>query len=89
MAACQFDVHCFPRGLSRQAEDLSTGLPHVIPRVDTLVAIQPNVVQNLFETLLDGWGLTFVLVGDCLAPRTALKAVFEGHAKARGIGRHS
>ena len=53
------------------------------------VAIRPNVAHNPFEALLDGWGLTFALVGDCLAPRTALEAVFEGHAKARGIGKHS
>ena len=77
------------RGKDLHTEDLSTGLPDVIRRVDSLVAIRPNVVQNPFETLLDGWGLTFGLIGDCLAPRTALEAVFEGHAKARGIERHS
>ena len=77
------------RGEDLHTQDLSTGLSGVIPRVDTLVAIRPNGVHNPFEAVLDGWGLTFSLVGDCLAPRTALEAVFEGHAKARGIGRHS
>lgn len=77
------------RGEDVHTQDVSTGLLDVIPRVDTLVAIRPNVAHNPFEALLDGWGLTFALVGDCLAPRTALEAVFEGHAKARGIGKHS
>ena len=77
------------RGEDLHTQDLSTGLPDVISRVDSLVAIRPNIVHNTFEALLDDWGMTFALVGDCLAPRTALEAIFEGHAKARGIGRHS
>jgi hypothetical protein len=76
------------RGEDLHTEDLSTGLPDVISRVDSLVAIRPNIVHNTFEALLDDWGMAFPLVGDCLAPRTALEAIFEGHAKARGIGRH-
>jgi hypothetical protein len=77
------------RGEDLHTQDLSTGLPDVISRVDSLVAIRPNIVHNTFEALLDDWGMTFALVGDCLAPRTALEAIFEGHTKAHGIGRHS
>lgn len=64
-------------------EDMSTGELEVVSGVDTVVAVRPNRAFNPLEERLDEAGIPFAMAGDCLAPRTALEAVFEGHAAGR------
>ncbi|MFC3227936.1 FAD-dependent oxidoreductase [Marinibaculum pumilum] len=66
-------------------EDVSTGTTEVLDGFDTLVACQHNRPEDGLEAELRALGLAPVLAGDCLTPRTALEAVFEGHRAARGI----
>ncbi len=70
-------------------EDMSTGALEHIAGVDTVVAIRANRAFNPFEAWLDQAGIPFAMAGDCLAPRTALEAVFEGHAAGRKTGRRA
>jgi hypothetical protein len=67
------------RGEDLHTQDLSTGLPDVISRVDSLVAIRPNIVHNTFEALLDDWGMTFALVA------TALRRVRHSRPSSKGM----
>lgn len=67
-------------------EDVSTGEVEMIDGIDTVIAARPNVAFNPLEAGLEAAGIAFMLAGDCLAPRTALEAVFEGHAAGRRAG---
>lgn len=67
-------------------EDVSTGGAETIEDVDTVVAVKPNRACNPLEAEMEAAGLPYVMAGDCLAPRTALEAVFEGHAAGRRAG---
>ncbi len=46
---------------------------------------QYNAADDVLYGLLISAGLKVQAVGDCLAPRTALETVYEGHAAARAI----
>ena len=46
--------------------------------VDTLVASLGHERVNELEDALEDWGGELHLIGDCLTPRTAEEAVFEG-----------
>ncbi len=67
------------------ADEDSVYLQHIMSNeaviceeVDTLVLCQGHVPQNSVEDLVRGMGLEHYLVGDCIAPRTAEEAVFDG-----------
>jgi len=66
-------------------EDTSTGELEKLPGFDQLVVAQYNAADDVLYGLLISAGLRVQAVGDCLAPRTALEAVYEGHAAARAI----
>lgn len=65
-------------------EDVSTGEleKHAF---DSLVVAQFNAADDRLLVPLRAAGLQVTAVGDCLAPRTALEAVYEGHAAARAL----
>lgn len=64
-------------------EDVSTGDIETLAGIDTVIAAKPNHAFNPLEAELEEAGIAYVMAGDCLAPRTALEAVFEGHAAGR------
>jgi 2,4-dienoyl-CoA reductase-like NADH-dependent reductase (Old Yellow Enzyme family) len=65
-------------------EDLTTGSLENI-RADAVIAAgNPTANSELFAQL-DKRGTPVTLVGDAVAPRTALEAVFEGHEVGRAI----
>ena len=50
----------------------------VLENVDTLVLAQGHDVVDTLADELEGLDLELHMVGDCLSPRTAEEAVFEG-----------
>ena len=65
-------------------EDVSCGELSEID-IDALVGCVPPRARHALEAPLVQAGFAPVLVGDCLAPRNALEAVFEGHRAAREL----
>jgi dimethylglycine catabolism A len=65
-------------------EDVSTGELDRL-HFDSLVVAQYNAAEDRLYGPLRAAGLDVTMVGDCLAPRTALEAVYEGHAAARAL----
>ncbi|MGQ0509123.1 MAG: FAD-dependent oxidoreductase [Betaproteobacteria bacterium] len=66
-------------------EDISTGELEELAGFDKLVVAQYNTADDFLYGQMISAGLKVQAVGDCLAPRTALEAVYEGHAAARAI----
>jgi 2,4-dienoyl-CoA reductase-like NADH-dependent reductase (Old Yellow Enzyme family) len=66
-------------------EDTSTGEVERVPGFDSLVVAQYNAADDRLLMPLRAAGLQVKAVGDCLTPRTALEAVYEGHAAARAL----
>ena len=66
-------------------EDVSCGEVERLTGIDTLIACIPPRAAHALEAPLIAMGVTPVLIGDCLAPRNAVEAVFEGHRFARTI----
>ena len=66
-------------------EDASCGEIETLAGIDAIVACVPPVVHNPFEQALAAAGIEVRLIGDALAPRNALEAVFEGHRAARSV----
>ena len=66
-------------------EDTSTGELERLPGYDSLVVAQYNAADDRLFAPLRAAGLEVTAIGDCLAPRTALEAVYEGHAAARAL----
>lgn len=60
-------------------EDVSTGEIERLSGFDTLIAAQRGIADDGLFVPLKAAGITPTMIGDCLAPRTALEAVFEGH----------
>lgn len=77
-------VKGFDRG-ELAVEDASTGELERLPGFDSLVVAQYNAADDGLFMPLRAAGLEVIAVGDCVAPRTALEAVFEGHAAARAL----
>jgi len=71
-------------GKSFIVEDLTTGVVESIPTDIVIAAGNPTASAELFDHLSDS-GSSVTVVGDALAPRTALEAVFEGHEVGRAI----
>lgn len=72
-------------GRALSVEDVSTGEIETL-EADSVIAARAGTVFNPLEAGLEKAGAAFVMAGDCLAPRTALEAVFEGHAAGRHGG---
>ena len=66
-------------------EDLSIGEIEHLPGFDSLVVAQYNQADDSLYAPLRAAGLAVQMAGDCVAPRTALEAVYEGHAAARAL----
>jgi 2,4-dienoyl-CoA reductase-like NADH-dependent reductase (Old Yellow Enzyme family) len=66
-------------------EDTSTGEVERLKGFDRLVVAQYNAADDRLFAPLRAAGLEVKAVGDCLTPRTALEAVYEGHAAARAL----
>jgi len=49
------------------------------------VVAQFNAADDRLLMPLRATGLEVKAIGDCLTPRTALEAVYEGHAAARAL----
>ncbi len=68
-----------------QLEDNSCGDAEMLTGIDQLVCVVPPRADDRLESGLDASGIPFEMVGDCLAPRNALEAIFEGHRAARAV----
>ena len=66
-------------------EDLSTGEPERLEGVDSVVAAAGGVAEDRLYRELRGRVSDLRMVGDCVAPRTALEAIYEGHAAGRAL----
>lgn len=71
-------------------EDVSTGETLVEHGFDSVIGAQYGRSEQAIDSGLkaiaaQGHSLRWHLVGDCLSPRTALEAVYEGHAVARAL----
>lgn len=71
-------------GTSFIIEDLTTGVVESVPADIVIAAGNPTARAELFDRL-SGSGSSVTVIGDALAPRTALEAVFEGHEVGRAI----
>jgi 2,4-dienoyl-CoA reductase-like NADH-dependent reductase (Old Yellow Enzyme family) len=72
-------------GEGLEVEDTSCGEREILSGIDALIACVPPRVSNPLEAPLRAAGLDVQLVGDCMAPRNALEAIFEGHRAARAF----
>lgn len=59
-------------------QDTLSGEPLVLEGVDTLVLALGHQVDDKLERELHGTGIETITIGDCVVPRTAEEAVFEG-----------
>ncbi len=66
-------------------EDTSCGETDALEGIDAIVACVPAVANHPLESLLAKAGVENWLIGDALAPRNALEAVFEGHRAGRSL----
>lgn len=81
------------RGFGAQGlvlEDVSTGETLVEHGFDSLVGVQYGRPESALEKALkarlpQAGGPVLRAIGDCLSPRTALEAVYEGHEIARAL----
>jgi NADPH-dependent 2,4-dienoyl-CoA reductase/sulfur reductase-like enzyme len=64
--------------------DLSTGAEQRLP-FDSLVLATTNTADNALQTDLQAAGLAHHAIGDCLAPRHAAAAIFEGRRLALSL----
>jgi len=66
-------------------EDLSTGDTERLEGIDAIVAAAGGVAEDRLYHELRGRVPDLRMVGDCVAPRTALEAIYEGHAAGRAL----
>ncbi|MBL8701188.1 MAG: NAD(P)-binding protein [Alphaproteobacteria bacterium] len=66
-------------GTTLTVEDLSTGELERLGGYTSVVAAQYNEAEAGLQQALTAAKLPWRAIGDCLAPRTALEAVYEGH----------
>ena len=64
-------------------EDTSCGERETLEGIDRLIAVVPPRADDGLEALLANAGIACSAVGDCVAPRNALEAIFEGHRSGR------
>jgi 2,4-dienoyl-CoA reductase-like NADH-dependent reductase (Old Yellow Enzyme family) len=77
-------VHAWD-GWRLDVEDLSTGALEQLPGFTGLVIARHRMADDGLHAALQGRGIDLRRIGDCLAPRTALEAVYAGHALARAL----
>jgi len=63
----------------------ASGEPVVFDDVDTLVIAQGHKPNTILEKQINDLGIEMHLVGDCLSPRSAEEAVYEGLMAARQV----
>ncbi len=63
----------------------ASGEPILCDNTDTLVLAQGHKPETSLEQALRGMAIDTRLVGDCLSPRTAEEAVYEGYMAARNL----
>lgn len=66
-------------------EDVSTGETERLDGFDSIVAAAGGVADDGLYRALHGRVADLRMVGDCVAPRTALEAIFEAHAAGRSV----
>ncbi len=70
-----------------EVENMAYGTTHELDGFDAMVGAGPgralSALHRELTSIMDDRSL--VSVGDCVAPRTALEAVYEGHAAARAL----
>lgn len=66
-------------------EDLSTGGTERLEGIDAIVAAASGIAEDHLYHELRGRVPDLRMVGDCVAPRTALEAIYEGHAASRAV----
>ena len=66
-------------GATLAMEDVSTGEVERLTGFDTVIEAAYNRAEDGLARSLEQAGLQLRAIGDCLAPRSALEAVFEGH----------
>ena len=66
-------------------EDVTTGDTEGLDGVDSIVVAAGGVADDGLYHQLRGALPDLRMVGDCVAPRTALEAIYEGHAAGRAI----
>ena len=66
-------------GTTLEVEDVSTGVIERLCGFDTVIEAAYNRAEDGLFRALEAAGLPARAIGDSLAPRTALEAVFEGH----------
>ena len=66
-------------------EDVSTGASERLDGIDTIIAAAGGEVEDGLARELRGRVPELRMAGDCVAPRTALEAIFEGHAAGRAV----
>lgn len=66
-------------------EDVSTGEVEEVPGFTGLVVARHRTARDSLLADLKARGVRVRAIGDCLAPRTALEAVYQGHEAARAI----
>jgi len=62
-----------------------SGEPILCEGTDTLVLAQGHKPETSLEQALRGMDIDIRLVGDCLSPRTAEEAIYEGYMVARSL----
>lgn len=72
-------------GALLSVEDVSTGEVAVLPGFSGLVVARHRIANDGLLAELRSLGVPVRAIGDCLAPRTALEAVYQGHEIARAI----
>jgi len=72
-------------GSTLALEDVSTGESDRLEGVDSIVAAAGSVAEDQLYRELRGRVADLRMVGDCVAPRTALEAIYEGHAAGRAL----
>jgi hypothetical protein len=71
-------------GSGLSVRDESTGSVEVLDDVATLVMAAPDVAGDALGALRSD-GVTVEAIGDCVAPRTALVAIYQGHELAMNL----
>ncbi|NBR40691.1 MAG: oxidoreductase, partial [Alphaproteobacteria bacterium] len=54
------------------------GEPVILNEVDTLVTALGHAPDTALENALEGLGIPYHVIGDCLSPRTVEEAIYEG-----------
>ncbi|MGE0798841.1 MAG: NAD(P)-binding protein [Lautropia sp.] len=77
IATLRRPVHWDGRTLT--VEDVSCGEQHALDGFDDVVLAQYGLADDALHRPLLAAGIAVTAVGDCLAPRTAMEAIYEGH----------